>query len=253
MCTSTLFAMKLGRLSTPAEYVRKFAEACVIPIILYCSPAIFPGLLKQDFALPRRSIKIISNVCDLSFSYLTYLVCERHIKASSDFAERILADSEHEELSKARSHTSTRSRFKLHPSKTAAYRNSVLPALSRLLVDRNAELNYYIQELSWSISTSFLSPLSWLYNFSKLKWFYFPICTTSLVATTWSLSKKRLRIYSRSKIKHLLIYIKNNRMNRGPTFSSLHSFRRRLTSVSGMCLQWIAPLQCLPLSGSQTR
>ncbi len=29
-----------------------------------------------------------------------------------------------------------------------AYRNSVLPALSRLLVDHNAELNYYIQELS---------------------------------------------------------------------------------------------------------
>ncbi len=99
-----------------------------------------------------RSIKLISNVCGLSFSYLTNLVCERHIKASSDFAERILADNSehplHEELSKARSHTCTRSRFKLLPSKTAAYRNSVLPALSRLLVDRNAELNYYMQELS---------------------------------------------------------------------------------------------------------
>ncbi len=141
------FAKKLRRLSTPAEYIRKFAEACVIPIILYCSPAIFPGLLKQDFALLRRSIKFISNVCGLSFSPLTNLVCEHHIKASSDFAERILADSEHplhEELSKARSHTSTRSRFKLLPSKTAAYRNSVLPALSRLLVDRNAELNFYL-------------------------------------------------------------------------------------------------------------
>ncbi len=45
------FAKKLRRLSTPTEYIRKFAEACVIPIILYCSPAIFPGLLKQDFAL----------------------------------------------------------------------------------------------------------------------------------------------------------------------------------------------------------
>ncbi len=86
-----------------------------------------------------------------SFSHLTNLVCERHTKTSSDFAERILADSEHplhEELSKARSHASTRSRFKLLPSKTAAYRNSVLPALSRLLDARNAELIYYIQELS---------------------------------------------------------------------------------------------------------
>ncbi len=148
---SILFAKKLRRLSTPAEYIRKFAEACVIPIILYCSPAIFPGLLKQNFALLRRSIKLISNVYGLSFSYLTNLVCQRHIKASSDFAARILADSEHplhEELSKARSHTSTRSRFNLFPLKTAAYRNSVLPALSRLLVDLNAELNYYIQELS---------------------------------------------------------------------------------------------------------
>ncbi len=87
----------------------------------------------------------------LSFSYLTNLVCKRHIKAPSDFAERILANSVHplhEELSKARSHTSTRCRFKLPPSKTAAYRNSVLTALSRLLVDRNAELNYYIQDFS---------------------------------------------------------------------------------------------------------
>ncbi len=38
----------------------------------------------------------------------------------------------------------------LNDKVVAAARNegSVLPALSRLLVDRNAELNYYIQELS---------------------------------------------------------------------------------------------------------
>ncbi len=86
--------------------------ACVIPIILYCAPAIFPGL----HTLLRRLIKLISNVCGLGFNYLTNLVCERHIKASTDLAARVLADSEHplnEELSKARSHTSTRSRFKL--------------------------------------------------------------------------------------------------------------------------------------------
>ncbi len=54
----------------------------------------------------------------LSFSYLTNLHCKRHTKASSDFAERILGDHQyslHDGLSKARSHTSTRSRFKLLP------------------------------------------------------------------------------------------------------------------------------------------
>ncbi len=45
------FAKKLRRLSTPAEFIRKFGESGVIPIILYCSPIIFPGLLKQYFAL----------------------------------------------------------------------------------------------------------------------------------------------------------------------------------------------------------
>ncbi len=141
---------KLRRLSTPAELIYRFVETCIVPLILYCSPAIFPGLLKHDFALLKRSIKLISQVSGLSFSYLTNLLCERHIKASSDFVERILGDHLHplhDELSKARSHTSTRSRFKLLPSKTAANRNSVLPALSRLLVDRNAELNHYLQNL----------------------------------------------------------------------------------------------------------
>ncbi len=51
--------------------------------------------------------------------------------------------------SMTRSHTSARSRFNLLLSKTAAYQNSVLPTLSRLLVDKNAELKHYLQNLSW--------------------------------------------------------------------------------------------------------
>ncbi len=56
------------KLSTPAEFIRKFAEVWVISIILKCSPAIFPGLFKQNFALLRRSIKLISNVGGLTLS-----------------------------------------------------------------------------------------------------------------------------------------------------------------------------------------
>ncbi len=53
------------------------------------------SVLKIDFALHGRSIKLMSNVCGLSFGYLTNFVRERHIKTSSDFAARILADSDH--------------------------------------------------------------------------------------------------------------------------------------------------------------
>ncbi len=62
-----------------------------------------------------HSIKIVNNVCGLSFSDFRYLACERHIRASSDCAARTHADNQHdlyEELLKARSHTSIRSRSK---------------------------------------------------------------------------------------------------------------------------------------------
>ncbi len=131
MRTSILFCKETSKvINTCWVYSQIWRGVCNTynPLLLTSH---FPGLLKQDFALLRRSIKLIGNVCGLSFSHLTNLVCERHIKASSDFAEQILVDSEHplhEELSKTRSHTSTRTRFKLLPWKTAAYRNSVLPA-----------------------------------------------------------------------------------------------------------------------------
>ncbi len=40
-------------------------------------------------------------------------------------------------------------KIRILPSKTAAYLNSVLPALSRLLADQNSELSYYLHELSY--------------------------------------------------------------------------------------------------------
>ncbi len=73
----SFFVKKLLRLPTPADFIRKFVETCVIPLILYCSPAIFPELLKHDFALLKRSIKLLSQVSGLNFSYLTNLLCER--------------------------------------------------------------------------------------------------------------------------------------------------------------------------------
>ncbi len=98
------------------------------------------------------------------------LLCEQHIKATSDFAARSLGNLQrplHKDMSKARSYTSATSRFKLLPSTTTAYWNSVLPALSRCLVDRNVEQGYYLQELSEYVSSS---PLPLLYHcFNLLK------------------------------------------------------------------------------------
>ncbi len=123
-----VFVKKLRELSIPADFIHKFAKACVLDLIFNCFLAILPGLLKHDCALLKHTIKLISLIYGLSFSYLANLACQPHIKASSDFATRILG------------------------AVSSGYfqrllQNSDLPVLPRLLVHRNAELNYIIQKL----------------------------------------------------------------------------------------------------------
>ncbi len=104
----------------PGEFIRTFTEVHVLPITLYSSPYIVPGLLKLHFDLLKCSIKLIS------LSQLENSISERHIKAFSDFAGRM--------------RTYRRQSYKLLPSKTTPHRNSILPALSQLLVDRDGLL-----------------------------------------------------------------------------------------------------------------
>ncbi len=82
VCVYPFITKKFRRISTSAEYIRKFIEACEMPKILCWSTAIFRGLLKQDFALLSRSIII-------HFRYFGYLrangstvIFERRLKSS---------------------------------------------------------------------------------------------------------------------------------------------------------------------------
>ncbi len=80
------------------------------------------------------------------FQYINYLG-----RTSARLGKNGFTNNQHPlyaEISKAKPHASSRSHFRLLPSKNAAYRNSVLPALSQLLADRNAELKTFIQELA---------------------------------------------------------------------------------------------------------
>ncbi len=86
------------------------------------------------------------------------------------------------------SHISTRSRFKLLPSKTTACWNSILSALPRLLDDQNVKLNYNLQELFLYI------------YFSRL-----PYCTTVLLLLSKVCQRRSRKVYIPNKIKHLLM------------------------------------------------
>ncbi len=134
---------KLSRLSTPAKRSRKFTETCVLPISLRCFPAISPGFIEPVFTFSKCSIQLIGHACVLNFSFLKNLGHEHHIKASLDFVTRILGEHHHLLHKDKVIHLHL---FKLLIPKATAYLNSVLPAVSRLLADRNAWVDYYLQE-----------------------------------------------------------------------------------------------------------
>ncbi len=49
LCVYPFITKKLRRLSTKAEYIRKFVEACEIPKIICCSPVFSLGFFNMTF------------------------------------------------------------------------------------------------------------------------------------------------------------------------------------------------------------
>ena len=129
---------KLRQFRTPQAVITNFVYQCVYPILLYCSPVVFPGLLKQDFKILRRGLSIISRVSSISMDDLIKKLVDQHITSCISFAHKILADPTHplyNDLSSCRSHPSTRSQFRHIPSRINIYKNSPIPYLARVLTN----------------------------------------------------------------------------------------------------------------------
>ncbi|MBM6549375.1 hypothetical protein H7673_10995 [Streptococcus dysgalactiae subsp. equisimilis] len=134
----SFYSLRLKMLSVPHRLIFKFVTACILPHGLYCYPLIFHGLLQKDYSLLVRSLKHISKCSGISRVFLVDFLISKHFTACSQFSNKILTDTFHPlhtDLSKAVSTSSTRANFKLLFSRTTSYRNSVLPYLSRLLVN----------------------------------------------------------------------------------------------------------------------
>jgi hypothetical protein len=133
-------------LHVPHEILTRFVDACVLPVILYCSPVIFPGLLAKDFTVLRRSVKIISRASGIVFQTLTHTIATRHIESSRKFAERILSDDSHQlfpALSSSRSLRNSRNNFTHIFARTNHYKNSTVPFLARVLTNSALEIEKF--------------------------------------------------------------------------------------------------------------
>jgi hypothetical protein len=146
-CLRLSFVIKrLVKLHVPNVVLKTFVHACVLPVILYCSPVIFCGLLVKDANILRRAIKLISRASGSNYEELVNVITRRHFDACVKFSQQILSDPLHplnEYLSPSRSFSSTRRTFNLIYSRTSAYRRSVVPFLARVLADSSKESDIF--------------------------------------------------------------------------------------------------------------
>jgi hypothetical protein len=146
-CLKLTFVIKrLTKLHVPHAILRTFVDHCILPIILYCSPVIFCGLLAKDILKIRRALKLLSRASGIEYDTLVTQVADRHLTSSTKFARSILSDDKHPlfpYLSISISNSGTRNSFNLIYCRTSSFRKSIIPFLARVLVNNANELNTF--------------------------------------------------------------------------------------------------------------
>ncbi|CAH8827539.1 unnamed protein product [Trichobilharzia szidati] len=136
----TFYIKKLRQQGISQPLVLRFLNSCILPILLYCSPLIFPGLLKKDYAVLRRVLNAVSRACGLPLRDLANTIVERHVNSCKNWAKAVLSDPLHplySQLSPCISSGRTRSQYKKLYARTTKYKNSTIPYLARILCDED--------------------------------------------------------------------------------------------------------------------
>nr|CAH8866336.1 unnamed protein product [Trichobilharzia regenti] len=134
----TYYIKKLRHSGITQSLIIQFINSCVLPIILYCSPLFFPGLLKKDHIILRRTLRAVSRVSAIPLTELNDTVVNRHMNSCKHLAKVILSDSEHplySQLFPCISSGKTRRNFINIYARTTKYKNSTVPYLARVLCE----------------------------------------------------------------------------------------------------------------------
>jgi hypothetical protein len=139
----SFYIRRLRGAGLPNNIIRTFVHLCIVPIIIYASPVIFPGLLSKDVVILKRALRLVSNSSSIPYVELCHTIIDQHAKACTKFCDRILNDSQHplyQFLNSTRSFRNTRRDFVFIFSRTACHKRSCLPFLSRFLTNKEAEI-----------------------------------------------------------------------------------------------------------------
>ena len=107
-----------------------------------CIPRNFPGLLRKDFILLTRAMKLISKSSGILFYTIRMSIIDQHFLSCEQFGTRILNDNQHclhIALMAARSYRETRRNFNQIFARTTAFRNSLVPYIARVLSNGEME------------------------------------------------------------------------------------------------------------------
>ncbi len=66
----SFFIRRLRSMKVHKSLLWRIVSACAIPIILYCSPIIFPGLLNKDFASIKKCIRLLSTSSGVAYTHI---------------------------------------------------------------------------------------------------------------------------------------------------------------------------------------
>nr|CAH8857164.1 unnamed protein product [Trichobilharzia regenti] len=91
----TFYIKKLRQSGTNQTLVLRFVNSCILPTVLYCSPLIFPGLLKKDYIILRRVLNAVSWACGFPLHELANTIVERYINCCTKWAKAVLSDPLH--------------------------------------------------------------------------------------------------------------------------------------------------------------
>lgn len=67
----------------------------LLPIHLFYSPLFFTGLLRKDFSVLQKMLKVIRMVCSESFEVIMNMVVDRNLKSCELLANAILSNTNH--------------------------------------------------------------------------------------------------------------------------------------------------------------
>ncbi len=127
-CLKLFFIRRLRSMNVHKSLLWRTVSACAIPLILYCSPIIFPGRLKKDLTSIKRCLRLVSAFSGVAYAYICKVLISQRFNSCKRLSSSITNDLLHPLhpcLANAMSTSNTRSSFKLLRCRTSLYRTSI--------------------------------------------------------------------------------------------------------------------------------